>query len=493
MLEKSPNRTPKDAVNAAEGRTQSAEGPTKRGPAAPLPVAPSGYVLGEELGRGGMGVVYRARDLALDREVAVKLLRDGYGPASAAARRFLEEAHITGQLQHPGIPAVYQTGTAPDGRPFLAMKLVKGRTLADLLENRDEGPADRSRFLPIFEQVCQAVGYAHAHAVIHRDLKPSNIMVGAFGEVQVMDWGLAKVVTEGAIPEPSASTAGELEQTRTAIGTRRDAGLATEAGSLLGTPAFMSPEQAGGETDKIGPPSDVFGLGAILCVILTGHPPYRAAGADAVLLQAIRGQLDDAFARLDACDADPEVVALARRCLAGLAERPADGAEVAEAVARLRAAAEERARRAELERAAAEVRTAELRKRRKVWFGLAASRPAWPRSTAPWRGPCRTACFSCSREFPCSRPAGCPRPWPSWGAPSSPRRGPITAPRLGFTWHTRSGCSPTTLRRPRRSNGPGKRRLWPTCATSRPRGRCRRYPPRSWRKSRHRAATRYSA
>jgi hypothetical protein len=253
------------------------------------------------------------------------------------------------------------------------MKLVKGRTLADLLENRDEESADRSRFFPIFEQICQAVGYAHAHAVIHRDLKPSNIMVGAFGEVQVMDWGLAKVVTEGAVPQPSASTGEELEQTRTAIGTRRDAGLATEAGSLLGTPAFISPEQAGGEMDKIGPRSDVFGLGAILCVILTGHPPYRGAGADAMLLQAIRGQLDDAFARLDACDADPEVVVLARRCLAGLAERPADGAEVAEAVAHLRAAAEERARRAELERAAAEVRTAELRKRRKVWFGLAAA------------------------------------------------------------------------------------------------------------------------
>src|SRR5262249_33420648 len=143
-------------------------------------------------GRGrsrGHGVVYRARDLALDREVAVKFLQDKYAPDSSTAARFVEEARITAQLQHPGIPAVYRVGALPDGRPFLAMKLIKGQTLDTL--QKANAPLDP---LAVFEAVAQAVGYAHAHGVIHRDLKPANVMVGNFGEVQVMDWGLAKVL-----------------------------------------------------------------------------------------------------------------------------------------------------------------------------------------------------------------------------------------------------------------------------------------------------------
>src|SRR5262245_17768752 len=150
------------------------------------PAGPPGYQLLEEVGRGGMGVVYRARDLALGRFVAVKLLADCYPQGSPAAQRFVSEARITGQLQHPGIPAMHQIGSLPDGRPFLAMKLIKGRTLGAILKNRPDPSADRGQLLAIFEAVCQAVGYAHAHRVIHRDLKPSNVMVGAFGEVQVM-------------------------------------------------------------------------------------------------------------------------------------------------------------------------------------------------------------------------------------------------------------------------------------------------------------------
>jgi tetratricopeptide (TPR) repeat protein len=370
MPEMPPNAPTHDATSDMAIRTHPRPEATTNAAGA-MPSAPPGYELRDEIGRGGMGVVYRARDLALAREVAVKLLLDCYQPDSAVAQRFLEEAQITGQLQHPGIPAVHQTGTTPDGQPFLAMKLVKGRTLADLLGDRADPSVDRSRFLAIFEHVCHAVGYAHAHDVIHRDLKPSNIMVGAFDEVQVMDWGLAKVVTKQPVPGQSTSADANVEQTRTEIGKRRSAEMATQAGSLLGTPAFMSPEQAGGEMDRVGPRSDVFGLGAILCVILTGHPPYRGPDSDTVRLQAIRGQLGDAFARLDACGAEPELVAVAKRCLGELMERPADAAEVANAVARLRAAAEERARWAELERAEAEVRVAEQRKRRRVWYALA--------------------------------------------------------------------------------------------------------------------------
>src|SRR5262249_41266134 len=139
-----------------------------------------------------------------DRHVAVKLLSDHYPVGSTTAQRFLTEAHITGQLQHPGVPAVHQVGTLPDGRPFLAMKLIKGDTLEELLNARPDPSADRGRYVAIFEQVCQAVGYAHSHRVIHRDIKPANVMVGAFGEVQVMDWGLAKTLGEVVAPAGSA-------------------------------------------------------------------------------------------------------------------------------------------------------------------------------------------------------------------------------------------------------------------------------------------------
>jgi tetratricopeptide (TPR) repeat protein/tRNA A-37 threonylcarbamoyl transferase component Bud32 len=362
-------------------------------PAAPAtgtnaPAAPPGYELLGEIGSGGMGVVYRARDLAFGRDVAVKLLHDRYPARSVSARRFLDEARITGQLQHPGIPAAHQVGTLPDERPFLVMRLIKGRTLEELLasgrrqpaENaltpeparpQDEArsrPADAGRspnLLAIFEQVCQAVGYAHARDVIHRDLKPANVMVGSFGEVQVMDWGLAKVLTASREPPPDAD-AGHTE-----IRSTRNADAETQAGSLLGTPAFMPPEQAVGAVDQVDKRSDVFGLGALLCVLLTGKPPY-VGDAESTRQLAARGKLDGAFARLANCGAEPELIALCQRCLsAEKAERPADAGEVATAVAGLRAAADERARRAEVDRERAEVRAAEQRKRRRVQLALA--------------------------------------------------------------------------------------------------------------------------
>ncbi len=232
------------------------------------PASPPGYELHEEIGRGGMGVVYRARDAAFDRDVAVKLLADSYPADSSAAQRFLSEARITGQLQHPGIPAVHQVGTLADGRPFLAMKLIKGSTLEAILKQRTDPAADRGRLLAIFEAVCQAVGYAHAHHVIHRDLKPANVMVGAFGEVQVMDWGLAKVLGEDT---PATGDTRAAEQTRawTQVSPTPEAGSHTQAGSLVGTPAFIPPEQAIGEIERVNERADVFGLGALLAADLT--------------------------------------------------------------------------------------------------------------------------------------------------------------------------------------------------------------------------------
>src|SRR5260370_32529735 len=196
----------------AQDRTHSAgPGGADVGETRAAPASPPGYELLDEIGRGGMGVVYRARDTALDRDVAVKLLSQRYPPDSFPAQRFLSEARITGQLQHPGIPAVHQVGTVADGRPCLAMKLIKGSTLEALLKQRTDPAGDRGRLLAIFEAVCQAVGYAHAHPVLHRDLKPANVMVGAFGEVQVMDWGLAKVLGEET---PATVEALAAEQTR---------------------------------------------------------------------------------------------------------------------------------------------------------------------------------------------------------------------------------------------------------------------------------------
>src|SRR6516165_7480024 len=329
-------------------------------PAAGLPQVP-GYELFGEVGRGGMGVVYRARDLALDRDVAVKLLQDGVPADSPIARRFTDEARITGQLQHPGIPAVYQVGGVPDGRPFLAMKLIKGRTLAALLGERPDPAADRGRFVAIFEHACQAVAYAHSLRVIHRDLKPSSVMVGKFGEVQVMDWGLAKVLPEGGSAggrpgrEPPADD-GTVIRTRRA-GTADTPGGSgsptppTRTGSVLGTLAYMAPEQAGGEVDRFDSRCDVFGLGAVLCEVLTGKPPYTGRDEDQIYRKALAANQSDAHARLNACGAEPELVALCLRCLAPEPDdRPRDAGEVAAAVAALRAAAEERARRAELDR-----------------------------------------------------------------------------------------------------------------------------------------------
>jgi WD40 repeat protein/tetratricopeptide (TPR) repeat protein len=333
------------------------------------PLSPPGYELLDLVGHGGMGVVYRARDLAFDRDVAIKLLSERYPAGSPAAQRFLSEARITGQLQHPGIPAVHQIGTLADGRPFLAMKLIKGSTLETILKQRSDPSAERGPAeggLAIFEAVCQAVGYAHAHRVIHRDLKPANVMVGAFGEVQVMDWGLAKVLGEET-PATEEALAAELTRAWTQVSPTPDTASYTQAGSLVGTPAFIPPEQAAGEIERVNERADVFGLGALLTVILTGKPPYVGETFESVRVQALRGKLDDCFARLDACGAEPELVALCKKCLAfEPADRPADAGTVAAAVAALRAAADERARQAELERVHAEARAAEQRRRRRI-------------------------------------------------------------------------------------------------------------------------------
>jgi eukaryotic-like serine/threonine-protein kinase len=337
-----------------------------------LPARVGRYLVEGVIAGGGMGVVLRARDPGLNRTLALKVLRRRYQGQPELVQRFLEEAQITGQLQHPGVPPVYEAGHLEDGQPFLAMKLIRGQTLDHLLKGR-KGPSEElPRFLAAFSQVCQAVGYAHSRGVVHRDLKPANVMVGAFGEVQVMDWGLAKLLGGGG-------AGGEAEAG--CLAPVRGAGEQTERGRVLGTFAYMAPEQARGEADTLDERADVFGLGAILCCILTGQPPYPGPGRDEVYRRAEAGDLGEAFARLGASGADGELVALAKACLSPKKEdRPRDAGELARAVAEYQAGVQERLRAAELERAAAQARAEEAkakahaeRRARRLTAGLAAT------------------------------------------------------------------------------------------------------------------------
>jgi serine/threonine protein kinase len=219
------------------------------------------YELGDELDRGGMGVVYAARDRELGRTVALKVVGAERTDADTAAR-LRREARIIAHLEHPGIVPVHDVGTLPDGRVFYAMKLVSGKRLD--FHVRDGIPLGAR--LRLFQRICEPVAFAHAHGVIHRDLKPENVMVGPFGEVLVMDWGVAKRREEKGsdhAPDGPSAPPGEHD---------------TAHGTILGTPAYMAPEQARGEVDRVGIGADVYSLGAILYFLLTGAAPGRARG-----------------------------------------------------------------------------------------------------------------------------------------------------------------------------------------------------------------------
>jgi tetratricopeptide (TPR) repeat protein len=358
-------------MSASERETQlrltgGAAPPHKIIEEAPLTCA-GRYAILCEIGRGGMGMVLEADDPELRRHLAIKVLLEEHQHDAALVRRFLDEARICGQLQHPGIVPIHEIGRLPDGRPFFAMKLIQGQTLASLLQARCDPADDLPRFLNIFEQVCQTMAYAHAHGIIHRDLKPSNIMVGSFGEVQVMDWGLAKMlpIVDGASraePASAARLAAPPGDSATSL-----------AGTVLGTPGYMAPEQARGDSEQIDARCDVFGLGGLLCVILTGKPPYDGSTHAQVYRQATEGDLSAAYARLETCSADAELVRLARICLAANPkDRPCDAGIVARTLTNYRASVAERLRSAELERAAAQVKAAGERKARRLILALAA-------------------------------------------------------------------------------------------------------------------------
>jgi eukaryotic-like serine/threonine-protein kinase len=229
------------------------------------------YRLLERIARGGMGIVYAAEDETLQRRVALKVL-DVPGTDGDLANRLIREARVLAALEHSGIVPVHDVGTLADGRVFYTMKYVEGRRLDKYIESVISIP-DRLR---LFLRICDAVAFAHARGVLHRDLKPANIMVGPFGEVLVMDWGLAKILRSNdsntaSVPDPEATVFEKPELPRIA-GDAMETSAVTGHGTVLGTPGYMSPEQARGDVEHLDARSDIFSLGALLRFMLAGKP-----------------------------------------------------------------------------------------------------------------------------------------------------------------------------------------------------------------------------
>ncbi|MBL9139221.1 MAG: protein kinase [Verrucomicrobiales bacterium] len=271
----------------ADGLFQDLEAPeTTTSPPASLP-----WVEGEVIGTGGMGVVAAAWDPHLGREVAVKRLRADRESQNGARERFLIEAKIASRLEHPGIVPVYQGGFDGAGRPYYAMRRLRGISLGEVLRglgNQDPDLAARfplNRLLSIFLKICDAVAYAHSRSVIHRDLKPDNIMLGDFGEVFVMDWGLAK-----CLQEPESSDVPSLDQPASPDGPWSEVAH-TSAQVIVGTVGFMAPELAEGRSREADFRTDVYSLGAILYQILTLRPPVRGTDSEVMLDRVRRGDI----------------------------------------------------------------------------------------------------------------------------------------------------------------------------------------------------------
>jgi serine/threonine protein kinase len=268
--------------------------------------------------RGGLGAVYVALDAELNREVALKQILDRHADDPTSRQRFVLEAEVTGGLEHPGIVPVYGLGSYADGRPFYAMRFIRGDTLKEAIERHHAdaaaGEGDRHslelrKLLRRFLDVCNAIDYAHSRGVLHRDIKPGNIVVGRHGETLVVDWGLAKATGEG---EPGADE-------RTLVPSSAGGSSETLPGSALGTPAYMSPEQARGDLDGLGPWSDVYSLGATLYCLLTGRPPFEGDDIGAILRAVQKGDFAPPRKLEPAIDRALEAI-----CLKAMAHRPED-------------------------------------------------------------------------------------------------------------------------------------------------------------------------
>ncbi len=290
------------------------------------------YQLRDEIGRGGMGAIWKVHDPHLHRRLAMKVILARRQEASASDRsramhrtlaRFLQEAQITSQLEHPGIVPVHDLGIDHEGRVYFTMRLVRGRDLRALIRDarQDSEVLPRAKAIGVLIKVCEAVAYAHSRDVIHRDLKPANVMVGPFGEVYVMDWGLARVIghddanATGLIRSESGSSI--YTEVREFSGKTPGSPLLTRDGQVLGTPHYMAPEQMRAQPAAIGKPADVYALGAILYELLAGEPPYADLGnlpMHELAEEVLAGPPTPLAKRVQ--DAAPELIAISAKAMA---------------------------------------------------------------------------------------------------------------------------------------------------------------------------------
>ncbi|MEI6126641.1 MAG: serine/threonine-protein kinase, partial [Pseudomonadota bacterium] len=270
------------------------------------------YIFDKELGRGGMGAIFSTVDQDVRRKVAMKVMLPSTSGNTAHIKRFLEEAQITGQLEHPNIVPVHEVGIDEESKIYFTMKLVKGETLEYIIGKLDEVRKEYVEkytlgvLLQIFMKVCDGIGYAHSKGVLHRDLKPENIMVGDFGEALVMDWGLAKVLGREDIHTGESSKS--LDDQASAFHTME--------GQVMGTPSYMSPEQAHGKISELDERSDIFSLGGILYKMLTYHAPYKGKNAREALDKARKRMLQPPDLRAPQNNIPLELTAISMKAMA---------------------------------------------------------------------------------------------------------------------------------------------------------------------------------